>query len=487
MPIFKYTVANKEGKKLSGNVEAPDEKTARAELNNLGFSIIDLKEVKKSAAAPKDTYTGIKFVFEAIDKNSRLISGTIPAENQKSALTRLKKEYELTVTAIWKEGSSEEQVAEAKKQGSTRLQNQVKEETTEETTEETKEETTEIVKETKPGQEKEEGPIKTQEQIRQEAFTKVKIERILAEVHELLQKFDKNIAKDQKAEINKKIDKLLRIKNSTNIEYILATAESLLNFIRGQETDLKEKGLQEERFELRVETSNMLGELKKTSKASSLSEDILKKITIWQKSHSSNNSTKSKTEKTINKFLNYLKVKFKTPQTILVVREEIRLYDKQLWDFTKLYFKEPTPEYKNKVKNSLKTVWEARKKAKAKIREIKKGIKQKKESIESIETKEELILPFVKEINALSGWLLTFYITYYFASLYLSTKDFGFVNIPKGFIIYESQLFKYVLVILFLFHMSSSIKVNYFKNSKIADIVLPVVFIFGSIITLLNF
>ena len=70
MAIFKYSVANTEGKKLSGTVEAPDESTARTELNNLGFSILLLQETFEQ---PKLDASLSKFVFEAIDKNSKLI------------------------------------------------------------------------------------------------------------------------------------------------------------------------------------------------------------------------------------------------------------------------------------------------------------------------------------------------------------------------------------------------------------------------------
>ena len=105
--ILKYTVANKEGKKLSGTVEAPDENTARTELNNLGFSILLLQETKET---PKIDSSLIKFIFEAIDKNSKLISGSIPAKNEEDALNKLSTEYSLTGSAIWLENSTSEQI-----------------------------------------------------------------------------------------------------------------------------------------------------------------------------------------------------------------------------------------------------------------------------------------------------------------------------------------------------------------------------------------
>ena len=103
------------------------------------------------------------------------------------------------------------------------------------------------------------------------------------------------------------------------------------------------------------------------------------------------------------------------------------------------------------------------------------------------EVNEGFTTSFIGELNALTGWLLAFYIIYYFVSLYLKTKDFGLSGIPKGFIVYESRIFKYILVTLFLLHITTAIKINFFKKNLIADIILLPVFIFATIISILNF
>jgi len=126
MAIFKYTVANKQNKKLAGSIEAPDETSARAELNNLGFSILELAlsdEVSHNETQPEKTSEGhIKFVFEAINPQGQKITGTISALEEIAAYKRLTEEYDLTVTAIWKEGSTEDQIKSAKSHGTFSLQ-----------------------------------------------------------------------------------------------------------------------------------------------------------------------------------------------------------------------------------------------------------------------------------------------------------------------------------------------------------------------------
>ncbi|MEK7085970.1 MAG: hypothetical protein AAB953_03080, partial [Patescibacteria group bacterium] len=248
MPIFKYTVANKEGKKLSGTVEAPDEITARTELNNLGFSILLLQETKE---IPKTDTEFTKFVFEAIDKNSKLINGSIPAKTEDEAIFKLHNEYDLNVSSIWKDGASQAEIKAAKRTGQTKFQSQIQ--------------TTTPLSGAVPilpstTTEQSEAP-KTPEQEKKEAFVKEKIENILKSVNALLQNFDKDLGPDQKVEINKKIDKLLRIKHSTNLDYILETTNELLTFLESQEKLLKETTHKEERFEFQVQTQKLLNEL----------------------------------------------------------------------------------------------------------------------------------------------------------------------------------------------------------------------------------
>lgn len=335
MPIFSYTVANKEGKKLSGTVEAPDEQTARTELNNLGFSILELKETTE---APQIDSKLTKFFFEAIDKNSKLVSGTIPSENEEEAFSKLKTEYALTVSAIWEEGASEKEIAEARKKGTQSLQD-------------------ELIKE------EEQKAKEDLNQQKEEQFIKTKIEYILKEVHNILQAFDQDIDMAKKAEINKKLNKILRIKQSKNLNYILTSAEDLLKFIQEQEKTLKEQGKQEKRLELHLRTKKLLDELNKTSSPKSISDDIITKISNWEQSHTGKKEKEKATTMFIGSILIKVKSWFTTPPQFAAIKEQIKAYNRQLWEFVKLYFKEPAPEYKAKVKASLKTIWKARKKS----------------------------------------------------------------------------------------------------------------------------
>lgn len=464
MPIFKYTVANKEGKKLNGTVETENELTARNELNNLGFSILELSQLQEqspAASTMETAETAKRFVFEAVDKNSKLITGTIPSLNEEEAFKRLQTEYSLTVSAIWPKNATNEQITEAKKQGTAALREKLK----------LPESSESISTEKSPKEEKE------------EEFLKAKIENILKEVGVLLQEFDKEFDPNQKAEINKKIDKLLRIKHSTNLNYILETANELLEFIQTQEKYLQEKGYQEKQLQLHIKTQKLLDELNQEEHKKSISEDILGKIQRWQNTHIISGQEPSTSTKFLNSILTKIKKLFETPSEITTIKAQIKAYNKQLFAFIKLYFKEPTTEYKEKVKQSIKTIWKARKKAKENLKEVRRMLKmQKREG----RVEENLMQAFTEELNAFTGWLLAFYIIYYFVSLYLNTKDFGLTKIPAGFIVYQSEIFKYALVIIFLLHTATALKLNFFKKSITASIIIPPTFLLLTIVALLN-
>lgn len=464
MPIFRYTVANKEGKKLSGTVETESEVSARSELNNLGFSILELsqlQEQKTSEPVAETTETAKKFVFEAVDKNAKLITGTIPSLNEEEAFKRLQTEYSLTVSAIWSEKAGNEEIIEARKKGTAALREKLK------------------LPESSEGIPTE----KSLKEEKEEEFLKAKIENILKEVGILLQEFDKELDPSQKTEINKKIDKLLRIKHSTNLNYILETATELLEFIQTQEKSLKEKGHQEKQLQLHIRTQKLLDELNQEEHKKSISEDILGKIQKWQSTHIIAGQEPSTSTKFLNSILTKIKKIFETPPEIAVIKAQIKAYNKQLFAFVKLYFKEPTAEYKEKVKQSIKTVWKARKKAKENLAEVRKMLKMQKRERQ---VEENLMQAFTEELNAFTGWLLAFYIIYYFVSLYLNTKDFGLTKIPAGFIVYQSEIFKYALVIMFLLHSATALKLNFFKKSITASIIIPPTFLLLTIVVLLN-
>ncbi len=481
MPIFKYTVTNKESKKLVGSIEAPDEKAARTELNNLGFSILELTETgPEDAETPQSQKTldptkvpKKKFEFEAINPQGQKIVGTIAADDDFSGFKRLTKEYDLTVTSIWDKDATEEEKSSIKAKGVTQLQQMLESET------ETKK-----IKETRG----------TQDQRKKELFTKTKIEFILKQVNETLQEYGNEIPIDARKDIDKRIDKLLRIKHSTNFEYIMQTAEELLKEIQKQEIVLKKKGYLEKRAKLILKVKDLLGRLHDTGKPKSISEDIVQNIQDWQQKNISKATRIPWQIRLANSFLLKIRKLFETPPEVQLLKGQIKTCNVQILEYIKLYLKEPTPQYKEKTLTAIKAIWERRKTAKKELKEVKQRIKSEKEKNLSLKDREKLRHDFLEriteEITEFTGWLLAFYLVYYFVSLYITSKNFGLgdpSSFPKSLDFYHTQIFKYVLVIVFLLHLGFTIKYNFFKKIKIASIIIFPLTIFLIIFVLVNF
>ena len=90
-------------------------------------------------------------------------------------------------------------------------------------------------------------------------------------------------------------------------------------------------------------------------------------------------------------------------------------------------------------------------------------------------------------MNAFTGWLLTFYLVYYFTSIYLNTKEIGIEGIPATLSLYRSAFLKYFLTTLFLLHAALSIKINFFRRNDVATLVITPMFLLGSVLIVLNF
>jgi len=427
MSIFKYLVTNNEGKKLTGTIEANSIELAKNELNNLGFSTLSISETQEK---PKENKTlSNKFIFEAIDKNSKIIKGSIESETEINAKLKLEKEYDFNIYAIWAENASEEEINNAKILGQKYLNE-------------------------KTSKEYQTNKSESEQEKIEDKYIKDKIDFILNKVSTILTKFQSELDADVKQTINKKIDKILRIRNSSNKEYIVKTAEDLLLYIQSQEKTLEEKGYHDKNFELKLETKSLLKELKKDPNQKTLSEDISSKIQNWKKKH--NNLSENNI---LTKLFNYLDKTFTVPIEIKNLKEEISNLKKQKKELFLIQIKEKDKNYKEKIKNSIKTIKNQIAIKKLEIKEIKEKTKKlKNSSYEDSNLKENFIL--LKEVNSIFAWIIGFYTTYYIIIQIFSLK--------------QGVIFPYLFTFFFLIHVSIAYKLLLFKNNKITNIIIPI-------------
>jgi hypothetical protein len=464
MAKFRYIVINQENKQLNGSISASDETSARKELNELGFSIISMTQMSESEAS-ESSQEGVSFPtfeFGAIDKNQKHIIGTIQSEDRLAAYKRLISEYSFHVEYVIDNNLGEADKEKERVKGAYDLEDKVTEEA-------------ELSKKKVTNEEKD---LKEFEML--QSVLQTQINFVLGKVKIMLDTYEKVMKPETKEKIRFHVDKIVRIKSSTNLDYIRKCTEDLLSFLQKEELFLQEDIQLKERTQLLVEAKGMMMQLKQSRSKKSINlSDLLRG---WQIQHIKSKENPHILEKAASFFIGIVAGTNLENPDIILAKKEISIQNDQILQYIKLYFQAPTPDFKNETKKIIIKLLKERKDLKQKLHQLKHGLK-----VEKINAGEDLgMTKFYKELITFSGWLLFFYLIYYFSSIYISTKNLGLPDIPFIFNIYQSSFLKYFLVTLFLFHGSLSLKINFFKNNQLATLIIAPVFFMSVLIFSLN-
>lgn len=470
MSRFKYTVVTADGKKLNGTIDAPDENVARQDLNSLGFSIIGIQQIEETGEQQSDG--NIIFEFEAFDKKGKKVIGTIPAQDKYAAFKRLTLEYEFSVISICKGAASSYEKLQEKQAGLGDLQEQLDRELKEAKNKSQEVPTEQILTDEEP-------EVKDEERLNLQNQINLVVQKITF----LYQNYGNQISPDDKMKIDGQLNKLLRIRNSTNLAYVRVSCEELLKSVQDLEVLILNQDNDLQKSQLRFDISRMLNEIHKNKIRKSWRERMITKVEIWLSNNPlpphANAWQKFKFD-IAQSLLNYLK----ETDEIRELRQKEFLIGDQIKEYFTMYLKEKDTEIKGQLKTNIGSLRGKRKEIKQKILTLKKLEREKRLA----GLPENFWQSFLDEIYTFSGWLLTFYLIYYFVSIYLNTKDFGLDpnSIPGSFLLYQSSFFKYILIILFLFHASLSLKSNFFKNNILAGIIIFPTFLLLTTIIMLN-
>lgn len=461
MPKYKYTVINPDNKSLQGTIAAPDEAGARKELNELGFSILSIEEIQEETATEAQSKVPT-FEFAATDKNAKRVVGTIQAENAYNAFVRLITEYSLAVEYIIDNSLPEAKKEKERAKGSSEFYAKYEDEI---------QKAKKVTTDEKDLKEFEEKQIQLKNQI----------QYLLDKVTGILNEYEKIMKPESKVKIKEQVEKILRIRNSTNLEYIRKEAEELLTFLQKEEILLQEKEHIMEKTKIIVESQGIMMQLKKSKSQTDV--NITESLRKWYNTH----IREVENPKPLNKFLGsivavIIGAYLENPE-ILELKRKISALNIQIKEFVFLYFQGPSPEYKKETVNSIKRLWQDRKKYKKLLKE---EIRKVKASMKA-EGKKSVGDKILNELYGFTGWLLAFYLIYYFASIYAVSKNFGLTEVPYFFYIYRSAFLKYFLATLFLFHSALSLKLNIFKHSTAATVAIPPIFLIGAFLIYFNF
>lgn len=439
MAQFQYTAVNSSGKKLSGIIAAANEDEARKELNTLQVSILSMDKIAetptKSNTNEVDASSSLnKFEFEAYDKGGKKILGTVPASSRYKAFQRLVDEYGFEVSYVVQVGARPEQRAMAKEEDLSILKAEY------------------LVNARKTGKKIEEKDLQGNQEfeLKRQALLK-KVDFILEKIKALIAGYSAELRPENKKIIQDYIDKLLRIKSSTNLDYIEHTSEELLKKVQDQEIFLHKEKMAAEHSRIKIQTTELMAELHSGAKTKDLSDDL---ETLSRRLELSEN----KFFKGLGNFFS----RFTLSPEEKEIKQRIKTVNRQLWTFRKLWLFSPK-EAKADTYAALQKITLEKKRLNEEFNKLRS--KKYAKSPDELNTKYEPLI--LEEINSFLAWLLFFYVVAYFLSYYANTK--GLNILPGHLNLLSSETLRYLLISIFLWYALFSVKLEYLKYKAWAN------------------
>lgn len=450
MPAYHYVALNQEQKELSGVIEAPDEAQARQKLSELHVSVVSLNVVESFTRDPK-TLAGKKtFEFEAIDKNGKKVVGTIVAETPLKAYGRLFEEYQLNVLSLFLSALSETEKQAARNAG----------------IDEVRQGYEKLVGASKKKIEETQQMEQAQKAERKELFEK--IDYTTKRIQSFLQEFNAELKTEQRDTIQSYLDQLMRIKDSTNLEHIRTTCEKMLNHIQKQELFVHEELRLKESSKLKVETTELLGQLKSTGLKQEI--DIVKTATRWL-------------ENPFTKPLARIILHFFKAQSLesRKLREQIKVVNHHIFEYFKLLIFGKNKVMKLEAWESIQALRSEKKRLKLELRAL---LLAEKNKLEISETGPG----FAEYAGTGAGWVLAFYLVSYMIAYPFTIKNFDLKNVtfPQGFYFYHSSFLKGITIFLFLMYGALTIRHYWISRSWGARLLLYPLTLFGFLLIVIN-
>jgi len=464
MPKFRYIVVNKENRQLSGVVDAPNLDTAQKDLKELGFSVISIEKATKKSSKE----TGTVFEFNGIDKQKRNITGTIISDDRYSAFKRLITEYDLDVRYIVQADLDEKEKERQKSAGIIDLMKQYQKEVQKNTQMFHKEKLKKIDRSFD----------------RKKALVMRQVDFVLKKVSEAIDKFANDLNPQDKQRIKDYVNKILRLKNTTNLDYLKTTCQDLLKYLQRAEIFTSKKSRIGEKLRLYTQTQEMIKTIQR-GKDFGIYEDLQDQLERWQSEHIKGRDKIPFNDKITNIFYSLILKFISEDKEIRILKRKINDLNRDLRQYFNVVLKSKDAEYKKAASKSIKELRAKRKKLKEKLSILRRNEKNRLKAEGQLNAFEKTI----SVINGLSGWLLFYYLVYYFASEVIINKELIYQNsdIPTLFFLFNTGIVKYILPLVFLLHITTSMKLNFFKKNGAANLILFPAFTLASLIIIFNF
>lgn len=474
--IFDYIALNKGNNKVEGEVSAKDLPSARKRLHSMGLTVLAVNERKEEIKKEEKKETKkdfLSFEFKGIDKKGKEIVGTIDAKDSFSAYVRLKKEFFFDVKYMMDLAVDESEQERQKKEWVKELQK--KYEATG-----LSEEQDEHTKEDDDLEELEKSNAAKLEVLRNQ------VEVMLAQIKAVLEKV-KEDSKNRSDLSNIKIliGELERVKMSNNMKHIkgvaeriLNTAENLLRDKEGYQVIVKQKKnldssnlerIRQQQYRSAVEAKGISSALKHASNFFNKYTKIIGFDSIEKKKDESpkkKQALKQNTEKKEN-ILSDVDLLKKTRKEIAA---DLKTNFKNLIRFGKKEKADRKSAFMNIL--SLVKIYFKKPETKKEEKDIQEQKKQTKSSSKQTlnPSKKDYHRVFV-ELNVFLGWLLCFYLVYFYVGGLIIQKNLSFF---KDFF-HKTIVSEFLLLLFFsffIFHLLINLKIKFFRQSFLGGVLL---------------
>ncbi len=414
---FSYIALNPDHQKLTGILSAEDKEEAREKLHALSLSIVSLQQEADDAEVTNDLpgegeEAIITYIFHVYDPKQNEVRGSIDAPDRKTAYHRLMSEYKFRIISLCDESVPEEIREEEGRKG------------LEDIAEEVKFEFGISEKDLlDSGMEIESHVNEANEEARKEIVANV--EQIVARAEEILEKFDEELTGDEVHAVRNKIDTLMRIRLSNNLKYIQDLADELLVAI---DTTMQQHldtviTNQDDSFK---DTGKNLDEAGRLAYFRDLTSRMTNLVDGYNKSKRKlkRRRKKSKTTKVKKPITNPAIIR-----TILVFKN----FKKLLGTMQRLIFSKSSvvrKQYVQQLKEHLREFIHIFKIPDYEL--IPGGVdaanmvealaKEKVERGDTAKHEQTLFYRLLQEFHLFFGWLLAFYIVYFYFSVYVLVK-----------------------------------------------------------------
>ncbi len=480
---FSYTALTKDNKKIIGVFDVESQEAAQAELHKMGVAILSVNEISDEEFAKlQETQEaakvekGIKtFTFLAVDPNGKEVEGTIDAADDISAYRRLRTEYQFKLNNLYESTATPEQ-QEAGKGLIEGLEAQLEQEN--------------ASKEAEGGEDKDEDSLDGESEM-DEVLIK-EIDLVIINTKKVIEEHRELFSNELFQEIEKTLGNLERIRTSNNIKHITEVSNELYELVsnpdKAEEGELSEdfhnlkdeigeSALVKKEFELYKKAIESTGVKKIFSNiATRLKEMTEPKEEEGEEGEGPKGfvaKIKAKVHSISEKF-----TKKKVPNLADIKKKETKPKGKIGLFIEKMqgYFSATSPILKKtRQKEMMKALKDIFKKD---HEEGQEGTEEAEETEEGGAKKGSKKIKKGKdftsvlvEIDSFVGWLLCFYVIYFFLVSFSLEKGIG---LDKDFVFktMKTPLILNISIFLLLMHLILRMKNLHLRKNAIAGIFL---------------